>query len=68
MLPSFPNYGHVMANGCNGFARNVMSWPTDMILGGIHDNGDSINAEAMQSVILVASATDMYRRFKVVAY
>lgn len=64
-MPVFPDYGKVMRNGCRGFAQNVMNWPTDMIMGGVHDRGESIEAEALQSVILVASATDVYKRIKV---
>jgi hypothetical protein len=43
-----------------------MNWPVDMILGGIHDyfNG-TIEAEALQSIILVSNPTDIYTRFKV---
>lgn len=67
-MPVYPNYGKVMENGCQGFARNVMNWPTDMILGGIRDNGNNIEAEALQSVILVASPTEVYKRFKVLKH
>lgn len=64
-MPIYPNYGKVMSNGCRGFAQNVMNWPTDMIMGGIWDNGYALEAEALQSVILVASPTDLYIRIKV---
>ncbi|KAI1727569.1 patched family domain-containing protein [Ditylenchus destructor] len=64
MMPIYPEYGKVMEHGCRGFAKKVMDWPTDMILGGVRDNGKTIEAEALQSVILVASPTDVYRRFK----
>uniref|UniRef100_A0A915DJ56 SSD domain-containing protein n=1 Tax=Ditylenchus dipsaci TaxID=166011 RepID=A0A915DJ56_9BILA len=67
-MPTYPNYGKVMQHGCRGFAKSVMNWPTDMILGGITDDGNSIEAEALQSVILVASPTDVYKRFKVCSF
>lgn len=64
-MPIYPNYGKVMSHGCRGFAQKVMNWPTDMIMGGIRDNGFALEAEALQSVILVASPTDLYLRIKV---
>jgi patched 1 protein len=64
LMPKYPNYGAVMRHGCNGFARTVMNWPSDMILGGVTDNGTLMSAEALQSVILVSTGTDVYKRFK----
>uniref|UniRef100_A0A915N4H7 SSD domain-containing protein n=1 Tax=Meloidogyne javanica TaxID=6303 RepID=A0A915N4H7_MELJA len=63
-LPTFPNYGLLMKNGCNGIAKNVMNWPAEMILGGIRQIGNKVEADALQSVILVATPTDVFRRFK----
>ncbi|CAK5081698.1 unnamed protein product [Meloidogyne enterolobii] len=63
-LPTFPNYGLLMKNGCNGIAKNVMNWPAEMILGGIRQIGNNVEADALQSVILVATPTDVFRRFK----
>ncbi|KAI6228220.1 Protein patched-like protein 1 [Aphelenchoides besseyi] len=63
LMPVYPEYGNVMRKGCNGFARDVMNWPVDMILGGVKDDGRDIHAEALQSVLLVASATDVYKRY-----
>lgn len=62
-MPVYPDYGSVMRKGCNGFAKDVMNWPVDMILGGLADDGENVRAEALQSVLLVASATDVYKRF-----
>ncbi|CAD5209040.1 unnamed protein product [Bursaphelenchus okinawaensis] len=62
-LPKEPDYGQIMRKGCNGFARGVMNWPVDMILGKAEDDGNNFQAEALQSVILVASATEVYKRF-----
>lgn len=67
-MPVYPDYGKVMEHGCRGVAKSVMDWPMDMILGGVRDNGKSIEAEALQSVILVASPTDVYKRFRVCDY
>uniref|UniRef100_A0A183CJZ1 SSD domain-containing protein n=1 Tax=Globodera pallida TaxID=36090 RepID=A0A183CJZ1_GLOPA len=66
LLPKFPDYGQVMRHGCRGVASNVMKWPARMILGGLHHNASDggIQAEALQSVILVASPTEVFRRFK----
>uniref|UniRef100_A0A915NM73 SSD domain-containing protein n=2 Tax=Meloidogyne TaxID=189290 RepID=A0A915NM73_9BILA len=63
-LPTSPNYGLLMKNGCNGIAKNVMNWPAEMILGGIRQIGNKVEADALQSVILVATPTDVFRRFK----
>jgi patched 1 protein len=63
LMPVFPDYGNIMRRGCNGFAKEVMNWPVDMILGGVSDDGRDVKAEALQSVLLVSSATDIYRRF-----
>lgn len=56
-----------MMNGCKGVAKNIMNWPVSLILGGIYENADKmeVQAEALQSVILVASPTEVYRRFRV---
>lgn len=64
-MPVYPDYGNVMRKGCNGVARDVMNWPVDMILGGVSDNGRDVSAEALQSVLLVASATEVYKRYLV---
>ena len=64
-MPQYPDYGKVMKNGCQGFARNVLNWPKDMILGGVRETEDgSIEAEALQSVLLVSSPTDVYKRLR----
>lgn len=44
-----------------------MNWPEDMILGGAKrppHGGDLERADALQSVLLVASPDDIYVRFK----
>lgn len=65
-MPVVPNYGEVMTGGCRSFAKDVMSWPQDLIIGGVQlKNGTIESAEALQSVFLVASPTDIYNRFKV---
>ncbi|VDK82911.1 unnamed protein product [Litomosoides sigmodontis] len=64
-MPVFPNYGKVMTGGCRSFAKDIMLWPQDMIIGGAQiKNGTIESAEALQSVFLVASPTDIYNRFK----
>ncbi|VIO93378.1 Patched protein homolog 1, putative [Brugia malayi] len=64
-MPLLPNYGEVMTGGCRSFAKDVMSWPQDLIIGGVRiKNGTIESAEALQSVFLVASPTDIYNRFK----
>ncbi|MFH4980639.1 hypothetical protein AB6A40_007348 [Gnathostoma spinigerum] len=65
-LPVFPDYGQVLSEGCHGFARGVMSWPQDLIVGGIgkSQNGKIQSAQALQSVFLVSSPNDVYLRFK----
>lgn len=55
-----------MRKGCHGFVKDVMTWPVDMILGGVSDDGQEVTAEALQSVLLVSSATDVYKRFLVI--
>ncbi|TMS35881.1 hypothetical protein L596_003175 [Steinernema carpocapsae] len=67
-LPKYPDYGTVMKNGCEGFARNVLKWPRDMIVGGAQTDATSANgsitAGALQTVFLVASSEDIYNRYK----
>ncbi|VDD89840.1 unnamed protein product [Enterobius vermicularis] len=64
-FPTLPDYGKVMDGGCRGFAKEVMSWPEDLIIGGVKKTQGHLSAaEALQSVILVASANDVYLRFK----
>ncbi|CAG9535046.1 unnamed protein product [Cercopithifilaria johnstoni] len=64
-MPALPNYGKVMTGGCRSFAKDVMLWPQDLIIGGVQiENGTIVSAEALQSVFLVASPTDIYNRFK----
>uniref|UniRef100_A0AC34F965 SSD domain-containing protein n=1 Tax=Panagrolaimus sp. ES5 TaxID=591445 RepID=A0AC34F965_9BILA len=64
-MPQYPDYGKVTKNGCQGFARSVLNWPKDMILGGVREKDDgSIEAEALQSVLLVSSPTDVYKRLR----
>uniref|UniRef100_A0A1I7YH77 SSD domain-containing protein n=1 Tax=Steinernema glaseri TaxID=37863 RepID=A0A1I7YH77_9BILA len=66
-LPKLPDYGMLMKGGCEGFARNILKWPRDMIIGGAKSkNGgnSSITADALQTVFLVASSEDVYKRFK----
>ncbi|EFO22028.1 hypothetical protein LOAG_06459 [Loa loa] len=64
-MPILPKYGEVMTGGCHSFAKDIMSWPQDLIIGGVKmKNGTIKSAEALQSVFLVASPTDIYNRFK----
>lgn len=63
--PVYPDYGKVMTGGCRGFAKGVMSWPQDLIIGGVTESEEILQtAEALQSVFLVASPNDVYLRFK----
>ncbi|GMT37320.1 hypothetical protein PFISCL1PPCAC_28617 [Pristionchus fissidentatus] len=65
--PRYPDYSSVMSEGCGGFARGVLQWPPDMILGNARRNastGALQAASALQSVFLVASPNDVYLRFK----
>lgn len=65
-MPVLPNYGEVVTGGCHSFAKDVMLWPQDLIIGGVQTkNGTIQSAEALQSVFLVASPIDIYNRFKV---
>jgi hypothetical protein len=41
LMPVYPDYGGIMRKGCNGFAKDVMTWPVDMILGGIDAHSNS---------------------------
>uniref|UniRef100_A0AC34F9M0 Uncharacterized protein n=1 Tax=Panagrolaimus sp. ES5 TaxID=591445 RepID=A0AC34F9M0_9BILA len=62
--PKYPEYGKLMTGGCSGFGKNIMKWPEDLIIGGIHrDNGTVTKAEALQSVFLVAGPHDVFLRF-----
>uniref|UniRef100_A0AC35FVD7 SSD domain-containing protein n=1 Tax=Panagrolaimus sp. PS1159 TaxID=55785 RepID=A0AC35FVD7_9BILA len=62
--PKYVDYGKHMTGGCQGFGRNIMKWPEDLIIGGIHrDNGTVTKAEALQSVFLVAGPHDVFLRF-----
>lgn len=36
-----------MKNGCNGIAKNVMNWPAEMILGGIRQIGNKVEADGL---------------------
>ncbi|KAK0396216.1 hypothetical protein QR680_001624 [Steinernema hermaphroditum] len=67
-LPKLPDYGSIMKGGCRGFARNILRWPQDMIIGGAKEElgreNTSITADALQTVFLVASSEDLYKRFK----
>lgn len=65
--PQYPDFPKVMSEGCGGFARGVLQWPSDMILGAAKRNattGALSAASALQSVFLVASPNDVYLRFK----
>ncbi|KJH48046.1 patched family protein [Dictyocaulus viviparus] len=65
--PTFPDYASVMSDGCPGFAKGVLHWPEDMILGGVKREGmgkKMKSAEALQSVFLVASPNDVFLRYK----
>ncbi|VDK43168.1 unnamed protein product [Anisakis simplex] len=63
--PVEANYGKVVHGGCRGFAKGVMSWPQDLIIGGAKLGIQQVDsAEALQSVFLVASPNDVYLRFK----
>lgn len=65
-MPRDPDYGKTMTGGCKGFGKNIMEWPEDLIIGGIKRQAEELkSAEALQSVFLVASAFDVYLRFKV---
>ncbi|VDM61959.1 unnamed protein product [Angiostrongylus costaricensis] len=65
--PVFPDYAGVMSGGCPGFAKGVLHWPEDMILGGVKRSANGMrmeSAEALQSVFLVASPNDVFLRYK----
>ncbi|CAJ0951468.1 unnamed protein product, partial [Mesorhabditis belari] len=65
--PKMPDFGKVMSGGCPGFAKGVLHWPEDMILGGARRPkamSSLESADALQSVFLVASPNDVYLRFK----
>uniref|UniRef100_A0A0N5AYX8 SSD domain-containing protein n=1 Tax=Syphacia muris TaxID=451379 RepID=A0A0N5AYX8_9BILA len=63
--PVYPNYGEVMTGGCEGFAKKIMRWPEDLIIGGVkRKNHKLVGAEAFQSVFLVSSGHDVYLRYK----
>ncbi|KAI1720235.1 patched family domain-containing protein [Ditylenchus destructor] len=65
MPPIYPDYGNLLTGGCEGFGRNIMKWPEDLIVGGVKRSNGFINRiEAFQSVFLVASHLDVYNRFK----
>uniref|UniRef100_A0A914RH44 Uncharacterized protein n=1 Tax=Parascaris equorum TaxID=6256 RepID=A0A914RH44_PAREQ len=58
-FPVTPDYGEVVYGGCRGFAKGVMSWPQDLIIGGARRGDKKLkSAEALQSVFLVASPND----------
>lgn len=62
----YPDYGEIMTGGCQGFAKNTMVWPEDLIIGGVkRQNHKLMSAEAFQSVFLVASGNDVFLRYKV---
>ncbi|TMS35052.1 hypothetical protein L596_002529 [Steinernema carpocapsae] len=64
-MPKYPNYGEIMTGGCKGFAKNIMKWPEDLIIGGVgRQNQRVVTAEAFQSVFLVAGSSDVYYRFQ----
>ncbi|KAM3719831.1 Protein patched [Dirofilaria immitis] len=65
-MPKYPDYGKQMTGGCQGFARKTMTWPEDLIIGGVkRENRKLISAEAFQSIILVASGNDVFTRYKI---
>lgn len=65
-MPEYPDYGKIMTGGCQGFARNTMTWPEDLIIGGVKRKDHKlISAEAFQSIFLVASVNDVFARYKV---
>uniref|UniRef100_A0AC35U5J3 SSD domain-containing protein n=1 Tax=Rhabditophanes sp. KR3021 TaxID=114890 RepID=A0AC35U5J3_9BILA len=61
--PSEPNYGEVMKHGCSGFARGIMKWSKDMILGGVNKTDTGMTAEALQTVFLVATPKAIYSKY-----
>uniref|UniRef100_A0A183CG75 SSD domain-containing protein n=1 Tax=Globodera pallida TaxID=36090 RepID=A0A183CG75_GLOPA len=65
LLPVYPDYGQVLTGGCRGFGKRIMSWPEDLIVGGIRRDAQGFNirhAEAFQTVFLVASGADVHQR------
>lgn len=57
-----PNIGYALNGGCDGFATKRMHWKEDELLGGIERNstGYIVNAEAIQSTLLLMGERDMY--------
>ncbi|KAL5108081.1 Protein patched [Taenia crassiceps] len=69
-----PDIAGVVANGCPGFAANILHWPRDLLLGGqrCHTRNHSkaacgspdcrlVHASALQSLLLLRSPQDLYR-------
>lgn len=65
LIPRRPDLGSIMKGGCNGFASAILNWPEEMIIGGLHHDakGEISKAEAYQSVMMVASNEDLFKRF-----
>ncbi len=66
LRPTAPDFGKTMTGGCKGFAAEILNWPEDLIVGGVErEKSHIVRAEALQSVLMVASNQDLYVRFKV---
>jgi hypothetical protein len=72
LMPKPLDLTTIMADGCDGFATSILGWPEPLIIGGVkHTTVDGkqqlIKAEAYQTVMMLASAPDLFARYGVSA-
>lgn len=61
-----PDVASVLAQGCDGFAKNYMHFSEDMMLGGIQRNksGHIVRSQALQSTIMLVGEKMLFNMFK----
>ncbi|KAJ8039814.1 Protein patched-like 1 [Holothuria leucospilota] len=61
-----PDIGYQLTGGCEGFAKKLMKWPEELIIGGTTKNSSGYieSAEALQSIIQLKGEQDMYHAWE----
>ncbi|XP_071837181.1 protein patched homolog 1-like isoform X2 [Apostichopus japonicus] len=61
-----PDIGYFLTGGCKGFAKKLMEWPEELIIGGTLKNSSGYikSAEALQTVIQLKGEQDMYNSWR----
>jgi hypothetical protein len=65
--PIYPNFSETLNHGCSGIFKKFQNWPKNFVSGNLQqsDNSRIFAVDALQSTVSIASANDVYQRFKV---